>query len=242
MGAQQLLDRLPEKLRQNGLVRLASPAEMPSIDGRPLGEAAPTTSLPSAPRPGTLPLLSGAEARLPHAERLHAEAQHPDAQRAELLGLVSPGLHELPLERGDSLGTELGLYLASELQRAPSRPWVAFVDPLGTLHAPGVSSRGVRLERLLVLRPRQEARRRVLVRLVESEIFSLVVADLAGTPTEPIEEHLGGWVRVTRRLLLALRGQSQRVLLLTNQEAKRPLPLAVSRRLDAARVSALFRR
>lgn len=193
MGAQQLLDRLPEKLRQNGLVRLAS--------------------VPEALQPSARP---------------------------RLLDVVSPGLVELSLERGDSVGTELGLRLASELQREPSRPWVAFVDPLGTLHAPGVSARGVLLDRLLVLRPRQEALRRVLVRLVESEIFALVVVDLAGTPTEPIEEHLGGWVRVTRRLSVALRGQAQRVLLLTSRKAARPLPLAVSRRLEVTQVGPLL--
>lgn len=212
MGAQQVLSRLPEKLRQNGLVRLASTPE-------------------ARVRPG---ILAG------HHEAILPVGERPAALRPKLQSLVTTGLIELPLDRGDSVGTELGLRLASELQREPSHPWVAFVDPLATLHAPGVSARGVLLERLLVVRPQQGAVRRVLVRLVESEIFGLVIVDLAGTPTESIEEHLGSWVRVTRRLHVALRGQSQRVLLLTSRTAQRPLPLAVSQRLDAARVSAFL--
>jgi len=230
MGAEHLLDRLPEKLRLNGLVRLASTPEAQAPTG-----GGPLQSEPARGelvRPGTI-------AARPSAGPLSGEALQPNAH-PRLLDFVSPGLIELPLEQGDSMGTELGLRLASELQREPSRPWVAFVDPLGTLHAPGASAHGVLLERLLVVRPRQEALRRVLVRLVESEIFALVVIDLAGTPTEPVEEHLGSWVRVTRRLTVALRGGSQRVLLLTNRKAARPLPLAVSRRLEVSRVSTLL--
>jgi recombination protein RecA len=114
-------------------------------------------------------------------------------------------------------------------------PWCAFVDPTGSLYAPGVHASGVDLKKLLVVRPDAESITRVTLRLVESKVFPLVVVDLMGLPSDPFDTALGSWVRVVRRLSLALESSQHTVVLLTDKNAKRPLPLPVSERLVLSR-------
>jgi hypothetical protein len=151
-------------------------------------------------------------------------------------GLVS----ELSLAGGFAGGTSLGLNACRQVQeegvlfsREPS--WCAFVDPSRSLYAPGVARAGVRLSHLLVVRPRPEELVRVTLRLVESQSLPLVIVDLVGTPTNPLEVPLGPWGRVVQRLGHALEGTSGRVLLLTHKDAPRPFPLRVGLRVELAR-------
>src|SRR5688572_25661983 len=113
--------------------------------------------------------------------------------------------------------------------------WCAFVDPSGSLYAPGVARAGVQLSHLLVVRPRPEDLARVTLRLVESQSLPLVVVDLVGTPTSPLDVPLGPWGRVIQRLARALEGTTTRVLLLTHEAAPRPVPLRVGLRVELSR-------
>src|SRR3954468_7553284 len=77
-------------------------------------------------------------------------------------GLPRGAVIELAIHGGSALGTSLGLAACRAAQQAAverggSVPWCAFLDPSGTLYAPGVAAAGVELERLLVVRPSVEA-------------------------------------------------------------------------------------
>ena len=151
-------------------------------------------------------------------------------------GLVS----ELSLVGGFAGGTSLALNACRLVQEtgalfSPEPSWCAFVDPSGSLYAPGVARAGVRLSHLLVVRPRPEDLARVTLRLVESQSLPLVIVDLVGTPTSPLDVSLGPWGRVVGRLARALEGTSGRVLLLTHKDAPRPFPLRVGLRVELTR-------
>lgn len=116
-------------------------------------------------------------------------------------------------------------------------PWCAFVDPFGSLYAPGVAQAGVNLERLLVVRPSLQALSRIVVRLVEARAFALVVVDTFSHVARPITKgttqvDLAKWVNVVRRLNTAVANTHSAVLLLTDKNAPRPLPLPVALRLE----------
>jgi recombination protein RecA len=141
-------------------------------------------------------------------------------------GEFSPGVVELSLEGGIALGTSLSLRACLRIQENARSvfgvvPWCAFIDPTGSLYAPGVHASGVDLQRLLVVRPDEDSIIRVTLRLVESKVFPLVIVDLKGLPGERFEPSLNAWVRVVRRLSQALEGTSHSVLLLTDKNAKR---------------------
>lgn len=116
-------------------------------------------------------------------------------------------------------------------------PWCAFVDPFGSLYAPGVAQAGVNLERLLVVRPSLQALSRLVVRLVEAQAFALVVVDTFSHVARPIAKgttqvDLAKWGNVVRRLNTVVANTHSAVLLITNKNAPRPLPLPVALRLE----------
>jgi recombination protein RecA len=156
-------------------------------------------------------------------------------------GLLRGGVVELSVAGGAGLATALALAAvrsAQEQARAllssAAVPWCAFVDASGTLYAPGVHAAGVDLSRLLVVRPPPDAIGRVSLKLVESNIFSLVVIDTVGTLGRSLPS-LGNFGRVVRRLSMAVDGTPHGVLLLTDENAPRALPLPVAQRLVVAR-------
>jgi recombination protein RecA len=124
-----------------------------------------------------------------------------------------------------------------EGRRGGEMPWCAFVDPFGSLYAPGVAQAGVNLERLLVVRPSIQALSRIVVRLVEARAFALIVVDTFSPVARPIAKgvmqvDLTKWVNVVRRLNTAVANTHSAVLLLTDKNAPRPLPLPVALRLE----------
>src|SRR5476651_401669 len=65
-------------------------------------------------------------------------------------GLPRGAVIELSIHGGSALGTSLGLAACRAAQQAAveqggSVPWCAFLDPSGTLYAPGVAAAGVAL-------------------------------------------------------------------------------------------------
>jgi recombination protein RecA len=159
-------------------------------------------------------------------------------------GLPRGAVVELAISGGAALGTSLALSVCRAAQEEAARhgggaqdvPWCAVVDPSATLHGPGVESAGLRLDRLLVVRPPTSALERTAIRLVESQAFAVVVIDTAGVPGAPLEVGLGSFPRVVRRIALAAEETGSTVLLVTDAEARRPLPLPVALRLELARL------
>jgi hypothetical protein len=155
-------------------------------------------------------------------------------------GLPRGAVIEVVVQGGAALATSTALMACKSAQReAVARggeaPFCAFIDPTATLHGPGVAAAGVDLERLLVVRPSLEALSRTAIRVVESQAFSVVVVDAAGIPGASLDVALGGWPRVVRRLALAAEESATTVLLVTDAEARRPLPLPVAMRVELAR-------
>jgi hypothetical protein len=162
-------------------------------------------------------------------------------------GLPRGGVVELSVTGGAALATSVVLAACRAAAREAAEvgaepPWCAFVDPSMTLHGPGVASAAVDLERLLVVRPSVDALGRTAIRLVESQAFSVVAVDTVGVPGAALNVALTAWPRIVRRLAMASEESSATVLLITDAEARRPLPLPVALRLelqrpDAARLS-----
>ncbi len=155
-------------------------------------------------------------------------------------GLLRGAVVELSLRGAAALGTLFSLAACRTAQTEAralggESTWCAFIDPSGTLHAPGVARADVDLERLLVVRPSLEALGRVALRVVESQAFDVVVVDTVGSAAAPLNVPLGPWARIVRRLSTALEGSRSTVLLLTDQDAPKPLTLPVAQRLELCR-------
>ncbi len=156
--------------------------------------------------------------------------------------LIKGGVLEICSQGGAALATTLALRAFRTAQKnaksqIASSEWCAFVDPTRSLYAPGIRTAGVDPSRVLVVRPEAESLARITLRLVESQIFSVVVVDLMGLPGLPLNLPLGPWVRVVRRLSLALADSDSSVVLLTDYNAPRPLPLPVKDRILVTRSS-----
>ena len=157
-------------------------------------------------------------------------------------GLPRGSVVELSVTGGLAVATSLALAACRSAQdeavaHGGAVPWCAFVDPSSTLYGPGVVAAGVALERLLIVRPSVEALERTAIRLAESQVFSVIVVDTMGMPGAPLDVGLGAWPRVVRRLTLGVEGSGSCVILVTDAEARRPLPLPVALRLELARTA-----
>lgn len=156
---------------------------------------------------------------------------------------------QLPRESGAS--RESPVSRASEVSRA----WCAFIDPSASLFAPGVARLGVDLGRLLVVRPNFDAVERIAVRIAEARAVAMLVIDLRGAlgsrsnprgtsraqyphPQRHHSQRSHNWQSVVRRLALAVKNLPAGVLLITDAESPRALPLPVAMRLELSRVSA----
>jgi hypothetical protein len=120
--------------------------------------------------------------------------------------------------------------------------WCAWVDPEGSLYAPGVFKSGVDLSRLFVVRPPRKHLAQVAVKLAQAAAFEVIVVDYAGTfgaqEASRVGRRKGGGLRpevlVRKLALLAEKGGST-ILLLTDSSEPRPLPLPVALRLELGR-------
>jgi recombination protein RecA len=154
-------------------------------------------------------------------------------------GLLRGGVVELSVGEGVP-ATSLVLSMCRALQvtheeKGRVLPWTAFVDPSNTLYAPGVIESGVRPERLLVVRPPREALARTLLKLAKSPAFELIVVDTLGVPGALLRLALETWPKVVRRLALEVQGSERSIVLVTERNAARALPLPVAQRIDVTR-------
>jgi recombination protein RecA len=188
--------------------------------------------LPPGVRAGTA-LGEERVAALP-LDELGVDAVLPDG------GLPRGTVVELAVSGGAAFGTRLALLACRAAQRSGEQPglgipWCAYLDPTGSLYAPGVARAEVSLERLLVVRPRFEDLSRTAIRMAEARAFAVLVVDTTPSPIDVARVTLGSWVRVVRRLALAVEGTEALVLLITESAAPRSVPLPVALRLELRR-------
>ncbi len=150
-----------------------------------------------------------------------------------------------PHALGGSTSVALAAVRAGQL-RARSA-WCAWIDPEGTLHAPGVVAAGVDLDRMLVVRPPRAELARVAVKIVGAGAFEVVVVDFDAVPgasAEPSAAKVGGAVKkkktwapevLVRKLALSAEASGSTVLLLTDSMRPRAMPWPVALRLELSR-------
>jgi recombination protein RecA len=177
------------------------------------------------------------------------------------LALAWPGLDEaLPdggLPRGivelsspGKLGgaTSLALSAVAAAQARNPQAWCAWIDPEGTLHAPGVVAAGVDLSRMLVVRTPRPLLGKVGVKVVSAGAFEVVVVDVDALGGCLGGCHDGsapaarsrGWAPelLVRKLALAAEPSGATVLLLTDASKSRAIPWPVALRLELSRPDA----
>lgn len=88
------------------------------------------------------------------------------------------GVVELRAPAGLGGASRLALAAVRAAQRRHAGAWCAWLDPEGSLYAPGVLQAGVVLQRLLVLRPPRPELGRVALKAVQSSAFEAVVIDM----------------------------------------------------------------
>jgi recombination protein RecA len=108
----------------------------------------------------------------------------------------------------------------------------AWLDPEGSLHAPGLLQQGVDLSRLLVVRPPREKLRAVAVRIARSGAVAMLAIDFhpVGGRALPAPRAMNDerWVR---RLQLGCEEGGAVALLITDARAKQSAPLPVALKL-----------
>ncbi len=226
--AHDLLRSIPARLRQNGMLQLSE------------GSSVLTTgaALTATDQKGNAPVHAAAS-----SSAWSQPGDEANTWRERLLhGELLPGKVIELCVTGPSLGTSVALSACRTAQQRARHDtgqtaFCAFVDSSASLYAPGVHASGVELQRLLVVRPEPESLSRVTLRLVESKFFPLVVVDLMILPGSDKEIALATWVRVVRRLSLALENTQNTVVLLTEKHARRPLCLPVAQRIELSRTS-----
>ncbi len=148
------------------------------------------------------------------------------------------GVTELSAPRalgGSTLITSQAIALA---QRSSDDLHCAWVDPEGSLHAPGLLQQGVDLSRLIVVRPPREKLKAICVRIARSGAVALLAADFhpvgARVALEKRREPDDRWVR---RLQLACEEGGTCALLLSDARVKQPAVLPVALKLSLAHQS-----
>jgi hypothetical protein len=154
-------------------------------------------------------------------------------------GGLPRGVVELTAPRALGGSTSVALATVRAGQVLGEGTWCAWIDPEGTLHAPGVVRAGVDLEHLLVVRSPRAQLARVGLKVVLSHAFEVVVIDFAPVPLGSVGESKSEpgmapevWVR---KLALAAEASGTTVLLLTDVSKPRAVPWPVALRVELSR-------
>ena len=155
------------------------------------------------------------------------------------------GVVELAAPRALGGSTSVALAAVRAGQARDRSAWCAWLDPEGTLHAPGVVAAGVDLDRMLVVRPPRAQLARVAVKVVGAGAFEVVVVDidavpgastLAATGAEAVKKRKTWAPEVfVRKLALSAESSGSTVLLLTDGARPRAIPWPVALRLELSR-------
>jgi hypothetical protein len=141
-------------------------------------------------------------------------------------GGLPRGVVELAAPHACGGATSVALAAVRAGQARGKKAWCAWVDPEGTLHAPGVIAAGVELERMFVVRAPRAGLARAALKVVASGAFEVVAIDLDAPPRAEM---------LVRKLALAAEPSGATVLLLTDSTRPRPVPWPVSLRLELSR-------
>jgi hypothetical protein len=193
------------------------------------------SSLASSIKLGALPARGSDRQALPVALPFSSVLPEGGFPQGSVIELASPA------NLGHGVSVALAACAAAQkasFDRGRPMAWCAFLDPDQTLFGPAVEACGVCLPRLLVLRPPRHLLARVAVRVAMSGIFSVITVDVAGVPgssSSKVSRHsesIESWVKVTRRLALAVEKTHTTVFLLTESEAARKSSLPASMRIE----------
>jgi RecA/RadA recombinase len=160
-------------------------------------------------------------------------------------GGLPRGVIELVAPRVLGGVTRLCLAAVRAAQARDPRAWCAWLDPEGTLYAPGAAKAGVDLARLFIVRPDRSQLGRVAVKVAASGAFDVVVVDVhpVGEVAITVAKPLRGARRplplevVVRKLALASEEHGATVLLATDARVSRAVPWPVALRLEMGRSS-----
>jgi recombination protein RecA len=136
--------------------------------------------------------------------------------------------------------TQVALAAVRGAQGRSPGAWCAWVDPEGTLYAPGVAKTGVDLRRLLVVRPPRRDLGRIAVKLAQARAFEVLVVDYAPPAlvqpggAQGRRRALRPEVLVRKLALLADEGGGT-VVLLTDTTEPRAMSWPVALRIELAR-------
>jgi len=158
-------------------------------------------------------------------------------------GGLPRGVVELAAPHALGGSTSLALAAVRAGQARTRTAWCAWVDPEGTLHAPGVVAAGVDLARMLVIRPPRIELGRVAVKVALAGAFEVIVVDFDAVPGavarfDPVERgRKRAWAPelLVRKLALAVEPSAATVLLLTDSTLPRAAAWPVALRLDLTR-------
>lgn len=150
------------------------------------------------------------------------------------------GVIELAAPRGLGGATSVALAAVRAGQQRSEGAWCAWIDPEGTLHAPGVVAAGVDLARMLVVRPPRALLGKVGVKVVGAGAFEVVVVDvdtIGGAGALAPGSGRKGWAPelLVRKLALAAEPSGGTVVLLTDANRPRATPWPVAMRLELSR-------
>jgi recombination protein RecA len=196
---------------------------------------------------------SPSKLRLPRSEDVSSPAplvlSWPGLDEALPDGGLPRGVVEFAAPHALGGSTSVALAAVRAGQSRGEKAWCAWIDPEGTLHAPGVVAAGVDLARMLVVRPPRALAGRVAVKVVGAGAFEVVVVDLDALPgaqlqfrsaSQASEAAAGkkrGWAPevLVRKLALAAEPSGTTVLLLTDATRSRAVPWPVALRLELSR-------
>jgi recombination protein RecA len=160
-------------------------------------------------------------------------------------GGLPRGVVELAAPRALGGSTSIALAAVRAGQARAAGAWCAWLDPEGTLHAPGVVAAGVDLDRMLVVRPPRAQLARVAVKVVGAGAFEVVVVDFDAVPGASLAAEAGpqaakkrkAWAPevLVRKLALSAESSGSTVLLLTDGARPRSIPWPVALRLELSR-------
>ncbi|HEY8038840.1 MAG TPA: recombinase A [Polyangiaceae bacterium] len=161
-------------------------------------------------------------------------------------GGLPRGVVELAAPHALGGSTSVALAAVRGGQARAQSAWCAWIDPEGTLHAPGVVAAGVELGRMLVVRAPRSWLGRIALKVVAAGAFEVVVVDVdavpgagAGKETAPGAGKRGWSPEVlVRKLALAAEPSGATVLLLTDATRPRATPWPVALRLELSRPDA----
>lgn len=174
-------------------------------------------------------------------QRLRAATERPEERLSlggpldDVLsgGVLRGAVVEIAAPSGLARATSLAIATCEAAQREAKRfgshALCAWVDPARTLFGPGVRARGIDLARFFVVTPSVDLLPRAAVRVVESRAFCVVVIDATSLTS------LDRFPTIVRRLALATESTACSVLLLTDLDARRSMPLPTAARLELSR-------